>query len=802
MSEKTYLAERLEKLNLKPEDISMPKVMVNDVQGTEGIMRAYSYHPAEKIEFFSQGKDHEGKLTDDIDIHYYTEYGGIRNYVKAGTKWPRPFIRTRFKNPQNPEQKYQTPSGAKVEPFMTPKVIDAYILKKEIKTLIITEGELKAYKGDQMGLFVIGISGIQNFGGDLPGSLHHSILNILKVCKVENVILLHDADAFTVNWNKDKELSTRPANFISAVSGFREAIEPQVSDQEYALKNVFYYAIARRFCKEEAKGLDDLFCAYPARAVDIIKDLTETYAAPGEFFTGINITAWSRVDKKLYKDFGLYDAEAFYKVYQEYIGDREFVFKGRRYQWTGEKVEYLRHEDAKLYMRVGTDWYKEIDEPVPESEDKFVRTIAKWTKGALLEDYKKYKDFIDELPRYDGFTAEPKWTTGYRRKVKNLFNLMNAMEHMPKEGPIESILKFLKHIFGGQATVENPIKGDSFTVALDWFTLLYTHPRQRLPVPILVSPENGTGKSTLLDLLKLIYSSNAVVMNNQQFAMSFNAHYASKFLIMIDEGFLEVEKKAEKERIKQLATAKEILVQFKGADLRPIPYYGKLIICSNDADRVMKIEEGESRWFVVRVPVAKEKDPDLLKKMEIEIPAFLQFLGTREIFHKKADRLWFAPEDFITDQFNKIVENTKNRLDKVVESFIKETFLTFKQSPLHIPNKQLVEQINKTAKYKLDETDLRDYLKKKEMKTNPKGSQRFRFPVHWQKDLNHQMEIVYVEGVGRYYEFLPEQWLNADELDEFSKPLDIMLKDEHGIPKAPSQLDLMVAEAQKDTAGW
>jgi hypothetical protein len=453
-------------------------------------------------------------------------------------------------------------------------------------------------------------------------------------------------------------------------------------------------------------------------------------------------------------------------------------------------------------MRVGTDWYKEIDEPVPETEDKFVKTIAKWTKGALIEDYKKYKGFIDELPRYDGFTSEPKWTGGYRRKVRSLFNLMNAMEHLPKEGEITYTLKFLKHIFSGESTAENPIKGDPFTVALDWLTLLYTHPRQRLPVPILVSPENGTGKSTFNDWLKLIYSSNAVVMNNQQFAMSFNAHYASKFLIMIDEGFLEVEKKAEKERIKQLATAKEILVQFKGADLRPIPYYGKLVICSNDADRVMKIEEGESRWFVVRVPVAKEKDPDLLKKMEKEIPAFLHFLGNREIFHKKEDRLWFSEKDFITDQFKLIVENTKNRLDKVVESFIKETFLTFKQSPLHIPNKQLVEQINKTAKYKLDETDLRDFLKKKNLKTNEKGSQRFRFPIAWQKDMSQQMEIAYVEGVGRYYEFLPEQWLTAEELIEFGKELNVTYRDDNGEPTAPTQLEMAVREGQKEKAPW
>lgn len=799
MTAKTYLTERLEKMNLKPADITVP--LVDDPHDNP----KYNKVESDARVLFTEAKDDKGELTGDIHIHYLTEYGSTLQWVRPGTKLPRPYIRTRHAVEQEGRGKYSSPKGSKAQPFLTPKVIDHYLFSKEIETLIVTEGEFKAIKADQVGLFCIGISGIANYVGEMGGSLHHSFMNVMKRCKVKTVIYLTDADTYTVNWKKDKELSTRPNNFHSAISGFREAIEPALSDESFALEKVLYYSINRRFVKEDAKGLDDLLCAYPARIPDIIKDLTETHGVPSEYFAGINLTAWNRVDKKLHKDFGLYDVDSFYKVYQEDIGDRAFVFRGKRYQFNGEKVEYLGHEDAKLYMRVGTDWYKEIDEPVPGSENKSVRVIAKWTKGALMEDYRNYKGFIDELPRYDGFTVEPRWIGGYRRKVGKFFNLMNPIEHSTKEGKITNTLKFLKHIFGGESTIENPIERDPFTVALDWLTLLYTNPMQQLPVPILVSIENGTGKSTFLYWLKMIFTSNAVIMNNQQFAMAFNAHYASKYIIGIDEGFLEVDKKSEKERIKQLATAKDIMIQFKGADLRSIPYYGKLIICSNDADRVMKIDDGETRWFVVKVNAIPQemKDPDLNLKMEKEIPAFLQYLGTREIFHKKKDRLWFAPEDFITDQFKKIVENTKNRLDKVVESFIKETFLTFKQSPLHIPNKQLVELINKTAKYKLDETDLRDYLKKRDMKTNPKGSQRFRFPQQWQKDhISGALEIGYTEGVGRYYEFLAADWLNEEELEEFNKPLDVVFRDDNGEPKQPGQLELSVAGAQKDEAPW
>ena len=116
-----------------------------------------------------------------------------------------------------------------------------------------------------------------------------------------------------------------------------------------------------------------------------------------------------------------------------------------------------------------------------------------------------------------------------------------------------------------------------------------------LPVPILVSQENGTGKSTFLKWLQLLFGSNMCILGNEQFKMKFNSHYISKFIIAVDEGFLEVDKKAEKERLKQLVTADSAYLESKGMDVRKINYYGKLIICSNDADRVMKIDEGESR---------------------------------------------------------------------------------------------------------------------------------------------------------------------------------------------------------------
>ena len=82
----------------------------------------------------------------------------------------------------------------------------------------------------------------------------------------------------------------------------------------------------------------------------------------------------------------------------------------------------------------------------------------------------------------------------------------------------------------------------------------------------------------------MVYNGNGTILNNQRFQMNFNGHWASKFIIGLDEGFLDVDKKAEREKLKQMVTANEMFLELKGVDVKTIPYYGHLIICSNDAE--------------------------------------------------------------------------------------------------------------------------------------------------------------------------------------------------------------------------
>jgi hypothetical protein len=298
-----------------------------------------------------------------------------------------------------------------------------------------------------------------------------------------------------------------------------------------------------------------------------------------------------------------------------------------------------------------------------------------------------------------------------------------------------------------------------------------------LPVPILVSPENNTGKSTFLKWLQMLFGTNMCILGNEQFKMKFNGHYITKFIIAIDEGFLEVDKKAEKERLKQLVTADSAFLENKGMNVRRINYYGKVIICSNDADRVMKIEDGESRWFVVRVPVIppEKKDPDLELKLKAEAEAFIHFIYNRNIFHPRSDRLWFKSEWFITEQFKVIVETTKNRIDRVFEDWIREQFMLYRLPVLRYSMKYLTEVFNdpKTSKYKIDGIELKNYLVDRKGMT-PDVPQRFSIPIGYdvpEEASSLPPKIMYQSVLQRPYKFVAEEWIKPAEVEQWKQPI-------------------------------
>lgn len=775
-----------------------------------------------------------------IVINYFNLEGNRYSWKKEDTKFPRHFQRKRLVKPK-PDQKYSQETGSGQFPFFTPRILDAYTRAKAkpdestIETLFIVEGEFKAFKGAMVGLDIIGIPSIHGFyNGDVRGKLHEDIQELIITCGVTKVVFLVDADLLFIRWEDKKDLAKRPESFFTAVKLFRESLQLLIDDENIKLHNVYFMHLLSKYMND-AKGLDDLLNKYTAVIDDIKNDLLQ-FQFSKKYFTGKILNDSNKDLTNLRRYLGLYDEQEFYKCYGDFIGDREFLFRNKRYEYDKEKKEvvFVRHEDADKYMRVGPDWIKWVRKM--NTHGQIEEEMKPWSIAEINRDYKVGKNsdfFISQLRRYDDFCVEPSWNGDYKSVHHNCYNLMRPLTWDAAPGAFPNTYKLLKHIFQGSSTIELdsngrpvrelPVIGDQFTVILDWLSILLKHPKQMLPVPILVSKENGTGKSTFLKWLNMIFGSNMCILGNEQFKMKFNAHYITKFIVAIDEGFLDVDKKAEKERLKQLVTASSAYMENKGMNVSKIPFYGKLVICSNDADRVMRIDEGESRWFVVKVPVIPtrevtgkelidagesrlegkpidpaarykimDSDPDLEQKMMKEIPAVLSYLRERSIAHPRVSRLWFKPEWFITDQMRVIIETTKNRVDRVFEDWISEQFLLYKVTSLRYPMKFLTEVFNdpKNSKYKIDAIELKAYLQERRG-LKPEAPQRFRRPTGFNVDGN----IQYADEMARPISFKHAEWLTPEQMEEWSKPavggLDFSTADSPSVPAVTSIPDAL-----------
>lgn len=346
------------------------------------------------------------------------------------------------------------------------------------------------------------------------------------------------------------------------------------------------------------------------------------------------------------------------------------------------------------YMRVGITYFKRIS--VTDLHGNTIQKIVKWSKDELVLD--NGKKFLFSIPKYDTFLVRPSHLE-YKSVIGNGYNLYRKISHEVIEGDYTNINKFLSHIFGSK-----------LELVMDYITILWRYPTQILPVLCLVSKERQTGKTTFFKLLRAIFQTNAVILKNENFQTAFNSHYAGKLLIMIDENYVELEKKKEAERIKSMATQDTEFIQFKGKDSEEVDFFGKILMTANNKEFI-KIDKEEIRYMVVEVPQFEKNDPLLFEKMIEEIPAFLFHLTERAIIHRREDRAWFRPELLESETLNEVVRNTRLPYETLIDDFIEESLETFAEpgDELRMTLDDILEELE--GKYKfLDKIKIKRYL--------------------------------------------------------------------------------------------
>ena len=362
------------------------------------------------------------------------------------------------------------------------------------------------------------------------------------------------------------------------------------------------------------------------------------------------------------------------------------------------------------YLRIGTKYHKKVLEPL-HSGDKLEKLIG-WSRSELELDHGK--EFLKKIPRYDGFCLIPTHDD-HEEVIDSFYNKYEKLSHKESKGEFAKTELFLKHIFE-----------EHYIIALDYLTILWRYPTQTLPVLALVSKEKGTGKTSFLNWLKLIFEKNMTINSNADFDSRFNSDWTNKLIIAIDEVMLN--SKQHTEKLKQLATAKSIKSEAKGKDKNETIYFGKLILNANDEEGFIRTDDQEMRFWIRKVKplsqsqfVVKENsndestnygNPNMLEELLEEIPAFIYLLSKREIVNPKVTRMWFTKEQLHTKALEVLIRGSRSSLYDEIHFVITELFEMHDVPELQFSAKDLVDVLLYNSYKNVSSSNVSETLKK------------------------------------------------------------------------------------------
>lgn len=314
--------------------------------------------------------------------------------------------------------------------------------------------------------------------------------------------------------------------------------------------------------------------------------------------------------------------------------------------------------DEIPFIRVGPDYYKLITVRDPHYGFSEIQLMP-WKKCEIRQDHGN--DIFDRIPKYDDFTIVPD-NRKFSRVHGNCYNRYSEFRHKPVAGDWSWSKKMMEHIFG-----------DQYHLGMRYMQALYLRPDHILPILCLVSRERETGKTSFLNWINMIYGNNVANITPNDLLSDFSESYADKNIILIEETTFE--KKQTTEKIKALSTAKFITLNQKFVNRKSLPFFGKIILTSNNEKAFIKIDFEEIRFFVRKVGRPHEYAHDIERHLKKEIPAFLHHLTTLPEIDWTTDRSGFTPDELSNGSLSALKEESRTGLYKMLRSRVEEYFL-------------------------------------------------------------------------------------------------------------------------------
>ena len=362
------------------------------------------------------------------------------------------------------------------------------------------------------------------------------------------------------------------------------------------------------------------------------------------------------------------------------------------------------------YIRVGTTYYKIIERPLISGDKTSV--LVRWNRETIVADHGK--SFLSSIPKYDGFCCIPEHLD-YQQIVQDFYNIYNEIPFSPSsdngnlKNSIPFSLNFVQHIFG-----------DQFQLGLDYLKILLQYPTQILPILCLVSKERSTGKSTFIKWLREIFGLNMTYIKGDSFGSQFNSDWAAMLVVAIDEVFFD--KKEITERLKYLSTTNKDKLEAKGKDREEIDFFAKFILCSNNEENFIQIDENEIRFWILKINPIKTENTEFLNNLISEIPHFLQFLIERPFSTQKKTRMWFSAEEIRTKALQKLVFKNNNKLELKIIELLYEFFESNDDEEINVVPQDLLNMMNRMFRPTYwTRNDIRNVLKET-WKLNPQNN--------------------------------------------------------------------------------